>query len=75
MNKIKLVVDNLEEEIRIDKYLSENEELDFTRSKIQKLIDEGNILVNNKIVKNSYKLQSNDEITIDDKEESYFSIL
>ena len=70
MNKIKLVVDNLEEEIRIDKYLSENEELDFTRSKIQKLIDEGNILVNNKIVKNSYKLQSNDEITIDDKEQA-----
>ena len=68
MNKeIKLLVTDLEENIRIDKYLSDN--TDFTRNKIQKLIDENNILVNNKKIKASYKVSNNDEILIIDEEE------
>lgn len=48
---------------RIDKFLSEV--LDgYTRSKVQKLIDEGNILVNDKIVKSSYKLCLDDTIVV-----------
>ena len=65
--EIKLVVTDLEDKIRLDKYLSENTE--FTRNKIQKLIDNENILVNNKKVKNSYKVSKGDEITIIDEDE------
>ena len=38
--------------IRIDKYLSDNTR--FSRSKIKKLIDEGNIIVSGNKVKSSY---------------------
>ena len=53
-----------EELTRIDKYLQDK--TDYTRSKIQKLIDNNNILVNNKEVKASYKVNQGDIITIDD---------
>ena len=55
---------------RIDKYLSENTE--YSRSTIQKMIVNGNITVNNKPTKSSYKLELNDIITIDNnfKEET-----
>jgi len=65
--QIELVVTDLEEKVRLDKYLSDNTE--FTRNKIQKLIDDNNILVNNKNVKSSYKVSNNDKITITDEEE------
>ena len=62
------------ENIRIDKYLSELEELDLTRAKIQKLIKTGNIKVNDKEVKESYKININDNIDINIiKEESKVS--
>lgn len=51
------------EEGRIDKYLA-TELTDMSRSKIQLLIDEENILVNSKPIKSNYKLQPNDEIKI-----------
>ena len=41
------------EKIRIDKYLSEK--LDLSRSKIQKLIDNKKVIVNNKFVSANYK--------------------
>lgn len=50
--------------IRLDSYLIEK--LDFSRSKIQKMIKEKFILVNGTSVKNSYTLKENDEITIED---------
>ena len=65
--EIKLIVNDLLDNIRLDKYLSENTE--FTRNKIQKLMDSDSILVNGKKVKNSYKVSNDDEITIIDKEE------
>lgn len=55
---------------RIDTYLSSIEEVDLTRSKIQSLIKSGNILVNGNPVKNSYKLEENDEIEINYIEEN-----
>ena len=57
----------LEDSGRIDKYLMEN--TDISRSKIQKLIDEGYILVNDKEVKASYNVRSGDVITINEYEE------
>lgn len=52
---------------RIDKYLVEKTE--YTRSKIQKMIDNGNVLVNDKEVKASYILKENDYITLEEYEE------
>lgn len=49
---------------RIDKYLCDNTE--YTRSKVQKMIETGNILVNGNSIKDSYKLKENDEITIEE---------
>lgn len=49
---------------RIDKYLIN--ELQYSRSKIQRMIDSNNILVNNIKVKNSYNLHIGDKITINE---------
>ena len=57
------------ENIRIDKYLSELDSVDLTRAKIQKLIKTGNIKVNDKEVKESYKISLNDNIEINIVEE------
>ena len=48
---------------RIDKYLAE--ELDISRSKVNKLILAGNILVNDEEVKNGYSVKAGDIITVD----------
>jgi len=49
--------------IRIDKCLSEILN-DYSRAYIQKLLDEGNITVNSKVVKSNYKLRAEDSINI-----------
>lgn len=49
---------------RIDKYLGET--TDYTRSKIQKMIENGNVIVNNNKVKASYILKENDNIEVTD---------
>ena len=66
---MKIIV-KTDDNIRIDTYLSLNEEVDLTRAKIQTLIKNGNILVNDNKVKNSYKLQKCDEIEINYVEEN-----
>ncbi|MBM7556045.1 RluA family pseudouridine synthase [Halanaerobacter jeridensis] len=48
---------------RIDKFLAEQFS-DFSRSYIQKLIDEGNILINEEEVKKSYTLKLNDVVQL-----------
>jgi len=58
---MKLVVDK--EEIRIDKYLSENTE--YSRELITKMLKDGFILVNKKQVKPSYKTKIEDIVEID----------
>ena len=61
-------VDNELSDVRIDKYL--NSILDISRSKIQKLIENKNILVNDKVVKNSYIVRVDDEIKVNEVIES-----
>ena len=65
--EIKLLVTDLDEKVRLDKYLADNTE--FTRNKIQKLIDNNNVFVNKNVKKNSYKVSNDEEITIIDEEE------
>ena len=65
--EIKLLVTDLDEKVRLDKYLADNTE--FTRNKIQKLIDNNNVFVNKNVKKNSYKVSNDEEITIIDQEE------
>ena len=50
---------------RIDSYLSEK--LDLSRSKVQKLIKEEKVLVNDKVVNSSYSVRLDDEIIVDDE--------
>ena len=56
-----------EENIRIDKIIG-NTEKDISRTTIQRMIEEGNILVNNKQVKVSYKVVEGDLISIKKEE-------
>ncbi len=57
-----------ESNLRIDKYLMDH--TDLSRSKIQKLISEGYILVNDKEVKASYNVHENDVILIEEYDEA-----
>lgn len=51
-----------EEKIRIDQFLKER--LELSRSKVQKLIEEGKILVNEKEVSSNYKTKLGDKIEV-----------
>ena len=51
---------------RIDAYLSEKLE-DMSRVTVQRLLSNGKILVNHKIVKSSYKVQEGDKIQIEEE--------
>ena len=48
---------------RIDKFLSEQED-GLSRSYIQKLIKDGKVLVNGKVVKSNYRIAANDEVIL-----------
>lgn len=50
--------------VRIDKYISDNI-ADITRSAVQGLINDENVLVNGKAVGKNYKIRDGDEITVD----------
>ena len=67
-----LIVTKEEEGIRIDKYISLKLE-NISRVAIQRMIENGNILVNENRVKVSYKIIQNDNIKIteEEKKESY----
>ncbi len=58
-----IVVSEDDELIRIDKYLSLAAP-ELTRNRIQGLISDGNVTVNEKIVKSSYKVNENDVIKV-----------
>ena len=64
MNKT-VIVDKDATKNRIDTYLSENEE--YSRTAIQRLIDEEKILVNGKRIKASYKVKNGDKIEIEEE--------
>lgn len=59
----KILVNKSDENQRLDNYLALN--TDISRSKIQSLIKEEKILVNNHLEKNSYLVRENDEITLE----------
>ena len=61
------VVENDFINTRLDKAISQKSE-NYSRVAIQRMIEEGNILVNSKKSKASYKLQLNDKITIEEPE-------
>lgn len=63
-----MIIDEVVIGQRIDKFLVENTE--YTRSKIQKMIDNDCILVNGKSIKSSYTLKENDQIEVKDYEEN-----
>lgn len=59
----KIIVHLNEDRVRLDSYLA-NEKAELSRTMIKKLIEDGNILVNGKRQKTSYKVENNDEICI-----------
>lgn len=71
MNTYQFIVSESEEKKRIDNYLAVQSELQMSRSRLQKLINEGRIIVNNRKIKANYKLRSGDliELSIPEPEE------
>ena len=61
---MKLIIDELTDNIRIDTYLADYMQ-DFSRSKIQSEIKKGSVLVNSKTVKPSYSIKEGDEIVFE----------
>lgn len=59
---MKFIIENEEELIRLDKYLIDK--LDISRSKVQEMIKQDLVLVNEKVVKNSYILKLDDVIEV-----------
>lgn len=64
---MRLLVDELTEEKRIDSYLADYMQ-DYSRSKIQSEIKNGSVLVNSKTVKPSYIVKDGDVIDINPKD-------
>ena len=62
MAELRFVVSELDEGERIDSYLSAMS--DFSRTKIQKMISEQGVIVNDKATKANYKVKSGDEIQV-----------
>lgn len=62
------ITDENDENTRLDNYLSDLFE-SFSRSQLQKLIKDGNVLVNSKSQKPSYKVRLGDKVEIEAKEE------
>ena len=69
----KFILEEKEENKRIDSYLSEKNE-DLSRVAIQRLISEEKVKVNDKKVKPSYKVQENDEITLEEEQPKEISL-
>lgn len=59
---MKFTISEENEFLRIDKFLIEK--LDLSRSKVQEMIKQKLVLVNDKVIKNSYILKLNDEINV-----------
>lgn len=65
MAKIVYTVPPEADEIRIDKYLTEQSEENLSRSYIQKLIKDGRLFVNDEVCKSNYRVRCEDEIVFD----------
>ncbi|MCY6959649.1 RluA family pseudouridine synthase [Clostridium brassicae] len=64
MNLREFIIDNIYENLRLDLFLSKVFE-DKSRSYLQKIIEDKNVLVNDKVKKSNYKLKRNDKVTVD----------
>lgn len=68
-----MIINVIDNEDRLDKYLLDK--IEVSRSKLQKMINNGNVLVNGNKVKNSYVVKIDDEITIDENYQEKIDIL
>ena len=68
-----MIINVIDNEDRLDKYLLDK--IEVSRSKLQKMIENGNVLVNGNKVKNSYVVKIDDEITIDENYQEKIDIL
>ena len=59
----RFIADKGQSPLRVDKYLMNKVE-NATRNKIQKAAKDGNIFVNDTIVKSNYKVKANDVVTV-----------
>ncbi|GKX66129.1 RluA family pseudouridine synthase [Inconstantimicrobium mannanitabidum] len=73
MEEIKIIVDEIFNNTRIDKVLASSMECK-SRSHIQGLIESGNVIVNGKAVKSNYKVKTSDDIVITVPEPSQLDI-
>lgn len=64
MEQIKLIAESSDVGARLDKWLSEQSEIELSRSSITKLIESGEVLVNNSIGTKSYKLANGDIVSV-----------
>lgn len=68
MEKLEIIIDEGMVNTRLDRLVTMHR-ADVSRTQLQQWIKEGNILVNEKVVKPNYKVQENDLITIETPEE------
>lgn len=61
--QMSFIVDKGQEPVRIDKFLTARKE-NATRNKVQKAIETGRVLVNNRQVQSNYKIKPLDEIVV-----------
>ena len=69
----KLIVNNENCGIRLDAYIANNMD-NLSRTAVKRLIEDGNIVVNNIIQKVSYKVQENDVIEVNEPEAKEISL-
>ncbi len=60
-----IIVDPGQEPLRIDKFV-QSKTPNMSRSKIQKLIEEGKVLINNKVEKANFKIKPQDHVQVED---------
>jgi len=68
--RLNIMVDRGQEPVRIDKFLVHRIE-NASRNKVQKAIESGRVLVNNKMIQSNYKIKASDEIVVYSDKESH----
>ncbi|MBO4219160.1 MAG: RluA family pseudouridine synthase [Erysipelotrichaceae bacterium] len=72
MSVLNFTADEAMTGLRIDKAL--NDKVDFSRTRLQQLISDGLVEVNDEVVKANYKLRNGDEITVEVPEAVEYSV-
>ena len=63
-NLLSFIIEASDADTRLDAFLARKIE-SWSRSRLQKLIDDGEVSINGKVAKSSYKLRPNDEIEVE----------